>query len=75
MEGAAEDDAERLRRRESTGRPLGDDAFAEKISRRVGRDLFPIEAGKTEMNKPRKAANKTISIVSPAFQDLQRCGS
>ena len=43
---AENEDAERFRRHESTGQPLGDDTFVEKISRLVGRDLFPRMAGR-----------------------------
>ena len=44
----------RLRRRESTGRPLGDESFLRKIGRVIGRDLVPRKPGPV----PKKAKRK-----------------
>ena len=46
--------AARLRRRESTGRPLGDESFLRKIGRLLGRDLLPKRPGPV----PKKAKRK-----------------
>ena len=42
-----------LRRRESTGRPLGDESFVRKIGRLLGRDLLPKKRGPAP-KKPKK---------------------
>jgi len=47
---ADEDEVDALRRHERTGRPLGDDAFVERLEARLGRNLRPRKPGP----KPRK---------------------
>jgi len=52
-----DDDAElaaALRKREKTGRPLGDESFLRMIGRRLGRDLMPKKPGPA----PKKANKK-----------------
>jgi hypothetical protein len=46
-----------LRRRESSGRPLGDEPFLKRIGRLLGRDLVPKKPGpapKTPAKKKRR---------------------
>ena len=45
MQDDGRDAAETLRRHESTGRPLGDQAFLKKIGQLLGRDLVPRKPG------------------------------
>ena len=51
-EPADPDIAQRLRRHESTGRPLGERAFLRRVGRLLGRDLLPRKGG-----RPRKKKN------------------
>ena len=44
-EGLGDEDLERLRRHERTGRPLGSERFVEKVSDLLGRDLVPKKPG------------------------------
>ncbi|MCD6364298.1 MAG: hypothetical protein J7M14_00310 [Planctomycetes bacterium] len=41
-----------MRRCESTGRPLGDKAFIEKLQLRLGRALLPRKPGRKPKPKP-----------------------
>ena len=43
-----------LRRRESTGRPLGDEPFLKRIGRLLGRDLVPKKPGPAPKNPAKK---------------------
>ena len=49
--------AEALRRRERTGRPLGDEPFLRKMGRLLGRDLVPKKHGPTP-KRPEKSKKK-----------------
>jgi len=49
-----------LRQHQTTGRPLGGDAFVERIEQGLGRQLKPQKAG-----RPHSGGYREIRIVSP----------
>ena len=59
-EPASEEQCEALRRHERTGRPLGSDAFLDRIERALGRPLRPQKPGP----KPKKRTRRQ-GLVSP----------
>ncbi|MCK5215145.1 MAG: transposase, partial [Candidatus Omnitrophica bacterium] len=44
-EGSTDEMLQEIRKRELTGRPLGDESFIEKIERLLGRQLMPKKTG------------------------------
>jgi hypothetical protein len=59
--GEADAMAWELRRRESTGRPLGDETFVKSIGRLIGRALVPRKPGR----KPARAKAETSKAKPP----------
>jgi putative transposase len=55
---ADEDDVDILRRHHRTGRPLGGDAFVERLEASLGRDLRPRKPGPKPRKTPREPRDR-----------------
>jgi hypothetical protein len=53
-----EDEVDILRRHQRTGRPLGDDAFVERLEASLGRNLRPRKPGPKPRKTPREPRDR-----------------